>query len=378
METLISLPINVGPDRSLLVKQQPKNSGLFGILQSITSGSFTSRSGNIYIQHIPAGEKAVVDVCADHRISHDVQNDLSGNSQSIVVTTEPNEPVDIFVRLPKGEKGGFEKLRVEAGSYNIKSEVEMPNIPDKATHLSLDDVDFVPAREFTLSANSGAITGLLPAQDSLEVTTTSGSIGFNLLPLFKQQSHAAKVQVRSNSGSIGINKNLDATGFTSRVHFPSRDSSISIASSSGSIRAIFGLTKSASIKSNSGSQNITALLTDRSRDRRSDFSTASNSGTQTITVVASQQDTAAAGAGAGAETGFVCKHKANSGSIKVAYPAPWDGTVDAHANSGSISVTGGGVEVDKARGRVTGVKGTPEHHTDVGTNSGSISVKYSN
>ncbi|KAJ3491946.1 hypothetical protein NLG97_g5499 [Lecanicillium saksenae] len=196
METLISVPISVGPDRSLHVKQKAKNGGLFGVLQSIASGNM-GRSGTIHIQHVSAGDQAVVDVCADHRIGHDVQDYTSDKTQTIVITTEPNEPVEIFVRLPKGEKGGFEKLRVEAANYNIKSEVEMPRIPEKAAHLSPDDVDFVPARELVVSANSGAVTGLLPMQDSLEVTTGSGTIGFNLLPLFKKQSHAGKLQVKT-------------------------------------------------------------------------------------------------------------------------------------------------------------------------------------
>ncbi len=371
METLISLPLSLGRERSLHIVQKQKSSGLFSTLQSFTSGF---RSGNLHIQQVPAGTPAVLDVCADQQYSHQVTNEITDKRQSIVIHTASAEPVQIYLRWPKD--AGLERLQVATADYHIKSDIEMPSIPGSVTHLSPADVDFLPARELFLASNSGGITGLFPSHDVLDVVTSSGSASLTLLPLFDKPSHESKVGIKSNSGTLSINGKLDAA--TSRVHFPSRDSTVSIITSSGSIRAVLGLTKSTSIKSNSGSQHLTALLSDHSHDRRSDFATASNSGTQNISVVAAaQQDRTESSAGEKTdETGFVCKHKSNSGSVRIAYPDEWEGTVEAHSNSGSMSITGEGVETDKAHHRVTGVKGTPEHHTDVGTSSGSISVKF--
>lgn len=376
METLISVPIAIGRDRSLHVEQKQKGStGLFGILSSIASGS--QLSGTIHIQHVPADAAGAVEVCADRVVGHDVKDDTTGTSQSIVVTTDAKEPVDIFIRIPTSEKGGFDKLHVQAANYRIKSEIETPSAPpEKNAHLSPADVDFVPARDLHLSSQSGSISGLCPIDEALTVTTGSGTIGVQLLPLVRPEARGATVKFTSGSGSIGINKSLDASLRASRMHFPSRDSSVSVTSNSGSVSAILGLTKSLAFTSNSGSHKITALLTDHSRDRRSDLTTSTNSGSHSITVVDAAEESASATKGGADDRGFVCKHKANSGGVRLAYPASWQGTVEAIAGSGSISISGEGVEVDKVNKRVTGVRGNGEHHTEVTTNSGSISVKY--
>lgn len=370
-QMLISLPLSLGRERSLHVVQKQKSGGLFSTVQFFTSGF---RSGTLHIEQVPAGAPAVLDVCADQQYSHQVTNDMTDKRQSIVIHTASGEPVQIYLRWPKD--AGLERLQVGTADYDIKSDIEMPSVPGGATHLPPADVDFVPARELFLSSSSGGISGLFPYHDVLDAVTGSGSVNLTLLPLFDKPSHEGKVGVKSNSGTLSINSKLEAAA--SRVHFPSRDSTVSITTGSGSIRTVLGLTKDTSIKSNSGSQHITALLSDHSHDRRSDFATASGSGTQNITVVAAaRQDRTESSAGKKTdETGFVCKHKANSGSVRIAYPDEWEGTVEAHSNSGSISITGEGVETDKTHHRVTGVKGTPEHHTDVGTGSGSISVKF--
>ncbi|OAQ98529.1 hypothetical protein LLEC1_02778 [Akanthomyces lecanii] len=373
MHTLISLPLTLGSDRSLDILQKPKSGGLFRTVPFLPTAF---RSGALHIQQVPAGAPAVLDICATKKYSYKFTNDIINERQSIVIHTSSWEPVQIYLRWPKD--AGLDRLQVVTAEYSIKSDIAMPSVPGGATHLSPADVDFVPARELFLSSRSGAITGLFPSHDVLDVFSSSGSTSLTLLPLFDKPSHAGKVVVRSNSGTLNINGKLDADAAASRVHFPSRNSSVTIITTSGSIRAVLGLTKSVTIRSSSGSQNITALLSDHSHDRRSDFVTASSSGTQSITVVsAAQLDKTESSAVEKTDgTGFVCKHSNRSGSVRIAYPGEWEGTVEAHSYSGSISVTGEGVDMDRAHHRVTGVKGTPEHHTDVGTSSGSISVNF--
>ncbi|EGX88240.1 hypothetical protein CCM_08283 [Cordyceps militaris CM01] len=371
METLISVPLSLGRDRTLHIQQKQKSSGLFGTLQSLASGW---RSGTIHVQHVPAGAPAVLDVCSDqHASSPDVQNDATDKAQTVVITTASAEPVQIYLRWPRGTKEvGLAQLTLQASDYTIKFDLDVPSVPPGRAHLSLADVDFVPARELVVVSGSGGVSGLVPMEDVLDVSTSSGSVSIALLPLYSKGAHDTKLSIKSNSGTLSINTKLDAA--RSRVHLPSRDCAVALQTSSGSIRSVLGLTRSTIIKSNSGSHHLTALLTDHSRDRRSDFATSTNSGSQNITVVA-PPDEDKIGAEKAEETGFVCKHKSNSGSVRVAYPGVWEGTVEAHSNSGSITVTGDGVETDRSRNRVTGVKGTPVHHTDVGTSSGSISVK---
>ncbi len=372
METLISVPLSLGREQSLHIHQKQKSSGFFGAISSLASGF---RSGTVHIQRVPAGAPAVLDVCADHKIGHDVTDQRVDKRQTIVVHTLSAEPVHIYLRWPRD--AGIARLQVATADYHIASELDTPDVPGGATHLAPADVDFVPARELFLASNSGGLSGLLPVDDVLDVVTSSGSASVTLLPLFDTSSHAAKLIFKSNSGTLSINAKLDAA--TSRAHYPSRDSAVSIHTSSGTIRAVLGLTRSVSVKSNSGAQHITAVLADHSRDRRSDFATTSNSGSQNVAVVAAAAQDDTWPADKAAETGFVCKHKNNSGSVRVAYPDAWQGTVEAHSNSGGISITGEGVSTDKSRSGhdVTGVKGSaPEHHTDVRTSSGSISVKF--
>ncbi|KAM3510113.1 hypothetical protein MY11210_006030 [Beauveria gryllotalpidicola] len=384
METLISIPLGLGREQTLHICQKPKNSGggFMAALQSLASG--ISRSGAIHVQHVPAGAPAVLDVCADENMSHNVTNDYTNKTQTIVINTVSAEPVQIYLRWPKGSnEAGLGRLHLQSSDYNINLELDAPSVPAGATHLSLADIDFVPARELIVSSNSGNLSGLLPMEDVLDVSTRSGSANLTLLPLFDKPSHASKLSIKSNSGTLRINANLDAA--TARAHFPSRDSSIVLQTSSGTIRSVLGMTQSTTVKSNSGSQHLTALLADHSRDRRSDFASTTSSGSQNITIVAAAAAAAApaaapeerlAGAEKADETGFVCKHKSSSGSIRVAYPDSWQGTVEAYSNSGNVAVTGEGVETDNIRNRVTGVKGTPLHHTEVGASSGSISVKF--
>lgn len=377
METLISIPLVLGREQTLHIWQKPKNSGggFIATLQSLASG--ISRSGAIHVQHVPTGAPAVLDVCADERISHNVTNKCSDKTQTIVINTVSAEPVQIYLRWPKGSKEvGLGRLHLQSGDYNINLELDAPTVPATATHLSLADIDFVPARELIVSSNSGNVSGLLPMEDVLDVSTRSGSANLTLLPLFDKPSHASKLSIKSNSGTLRINADLDAA--SARAHLPSRDSSIMLQSSSGTIRSVLGMTRSTTVKSNSGSQHLTALLADHSRDRRSDFASTTNSGSQSITIVAAAAapEEKLAGAERADETGFVCKHKSSSGSVRIAYPDSWQGTVEAYSNSGGVVVTGEGVETDKVRNRMTGVKGTPVHHTEVGASSGSISVKF--
>ncbi|KAM3499067.1 hypothetical protein MY10362_007653 [Beauveria mimosiformis] len=382
MQTLMSIPLVLGREQTLHIRQKPKNSsgGFIAALQSFASG--IPRSGAIHVQHVPAGAPAVLDVCADEKMSHNVTDDYTDKTQTIVINTVSTEPVHIYLRWPKGSKEvGLGRLHLQSGDYNINLELDAPSVPATATHLSLADIDFVPARELIVSSNSGDVSGLLPMEDVLDVSTKSGSANLTLLPLFDKPSHASKLSIKANSGNLRINTNLDAV--SARAHFPSRDSSIVLQTSSGSIRSVLGMTRSTTINSNSGSQHLTAFLADHSRDRRSDFASTTNSGSQNITIVAAAAAAAAAapeeklvGAEKADETGFVCKHKSSSGSVRVAYPDSWQGTVEAYSNSGSVVVIGEGVETDKARNRVTGVKGNPAHHTEVGASSGSISVKF--
>jgi hypothetical protein len=43
--------------------------------------------------------------------------------------------------------------------------------------------------------------------------------------------------------------------------------------------------------------------------------------------------------------GMVSRHESQSGSINVEYPNNWEGTIDVETRSGSVSVTGEGVEI---------------------------------
>ncbi|OAA54175.1 hypothetical protein ISF_08402 [Cordyceps fumosorosea ARSEF 2679] len=381
METLISIPISLGSERSLHIQQKQKSSSFLGTLQSLVSGA---PSGAIHVQNVPAGAGAVVEVCGQPTASHDVRNNSVDKTQTIVVNTVSAEPLQIYLRWPKGaEEVGLDQLKLQSSDYHIKWDIETPNVPAGAKHLSPADVDFRPARELLVASTSGGISGLIPMMDLLNVSTSSGTADITLLPLYynKSAAHETKLSIKSNSGSLSINSKLDAAAAAAAgVHSPGRDCHVSIQSSSGTIRSVLGMTKLTSIKSSSGSQHLTALLRDLSLDRRSDLATTTTSGSQNITIVAAPDEDKTAGAaekaGKAGEVGYMCRHKSSSGSVWIAYPGVWEGTVEAHSNSASIAVTGEGVETDRVRNTRTAVKGTPVHHTDVDTSWGAVSVRF--
>lgn len=56
--------------------------------------------------------------------------------------------------------------------------------------------------------------------------------------------------------------------------------------------------------------------------------------------------------------GMESRHESRSGAINVAYPDSWEGMIEVETGSGSISVTGRGVEIIReGRGRVLAQKG---------------------
>jgi DUF4097 and DUF4098 domain-containing protein YvlB len=71
-----------------------------------------------------------------------------------------------------------------------------------------------------------------------------------------------------------------------------------------------------------------------------------------------------------------------SGSLGLRYPGEWEGTIDAAASSGSISVKGNGVVVDEKEqyvgGHVRAHKGESDSSIEARSGSGSVRVSIGN
>jgi hypothetical protein len=85
------------------------------------------------------------------------------------------------------------------------------------------------------------------------------------------------------------------------------------------------------------------------------LSTVSRDGSQSVRIV---EECFWAGEKEAWWEGMLSKHESRSGSIHVEYPDSWEGTIDVETESGSVTVTGRGVEIIReGRGRVVAQKG---------------------
>ncbi|KAI0457254.1 hypothetical protein F5B21DRAFT_464830 [Xylaria acuta] len=285
-------------------------------------------------------------------------------------------------------------------------------------------------RRIVIRSSSNSISGSYPLYDLLSISTESGSISVAVTPhsaSSEDPSQPASLDLKSNSGSVHVNfpetfveHHIRSDSVTSeppppysstikvadhddsaqydtqadrdsnpeqnygdgsgnaaiQSGIPAREYITSVSTRSASISGTFPLGSYTSLNSQSGSLSgieLVVVPTNTSGSRR--LKTISADGMQSVRVV--DNDFWTVGKNAWWE-GMVSKHESHSGSINMEYPDSWEGTIEVETESGSISVTGRGVEIIReGQGRVIARKGKEGGgKVMVRARSGSVNLRF--
>lgn len=302
------------------------------------------------------------------------------------------------------------------------------------------------SREIVVHTLSSPITGAWPLYDLLDLRSTSGSIhvGIAPKPADKDDPRPAVLAVKSTSGTIEVFEPvrsamqswaatlLPATSpdgslmavqsiASTETHLPPRDYSVTIETTSASIRAELAFSSLARIRSFSGTIVSSLLpvlparlaapqLSAAGGGWRAQLQTHTTSGSTVVGCLDPMwyDDTSGLGgisggryvstaflpvpnettAGAGGKNYLhlmSSKHESTSGTVKAVYPASWEGDISLSSVSGSLLCTGDGVRIgkdDDGIGRVglkakKGKQGPWEASGIIGhTTSGDIRIEF--
>ncbi|KAI4272512.1 MAG: hypothetical protein L6R38_006576 [Xanthoria sp. 2 TBL-2021] len=233
------------------------------------------------------------------------------------------------------------------------------------SHLTID------SRQTTLTTQSGSVTGDFTLRDTLKIHTQSGSININLSLLSSNITTPATLDLQAQSGSIKV----ATTTILTPSKIPHRDYHSTLRTQSGSIRATLVHGTSTTLHSSSSSIHASLYPHDSSSaGERSDLITHVLSGSTDITVHPSLSSPSAP------LRNFHASHTGISGSIRILYPAQWEGTVEGSTVSGSIRYDWPGLKiVEDGRGwvqkKLKGVKGVGKGVVAFRDVSGSVELK---
>jgi DUF4097 and DUF4098 domain-containing protein YvlB len=146
-----------------------------------------------------------------------------------------------------------------------------------------------------------------------------------------------------------------------------------INSGAGSINGHYILGNSMDLNTQAGSINVDIEVDTKIHSPKADLSTTSSAGSIRVDLLAPLEH----------RNRISAKHKTSMGSVRVSYPAEWEGVVVASTTTGSLKVEGEGLEIVESRGRggigrfEKGVKGEhPEKKSDVECSSLAGSVRF--
>jgi hypothetical protein len=230
-----------------------------------------------------------------------------------------------------------------------------------------------PGRDYSRHETSHSITGTFKLYDSLELSTTSGSINVNIEP--QPGEKPARLTLRTKSGSIRINMGDGILPWLPSSDQTNRTFMTSLNTKSGSVTGslVAGNGGSTLIETSSGSITVSVHMLDLgSKDSKNHLSTISSSGSQTLNILSSSTEYLSS---------LAARHIVHgSGSVRIDYPRRWTGFVKMISQgSGSLNVAGSGLHyvVDERKQKIAWREPKVEKPNDVeiilqGSGSGSF------
>ncbi|KAL9599355.1 MAG: hypothetical protein Q9219_003888 [cf. Caloplaca sp. 3 TL-2023] len=356
---------------SQTIRDQPDGGLVPGYTALRTEGQI-----HIKVSNRPASEQSI---WVENEIqSHDPSLvDVAFNENGITITTpsffQPTQSTNnpaVFIRstVHVSRNLHLSRFYLETTSFPINISQGIPFHPHTQLHISAPSSALyysgptpsqgiiIDARSTSMNSTSGSINGDFCLRDSLAIHTVSGSIDITLSLLPSKSNSTtttpATLDLKSASGSIAVR----TTALHTPQQIPDRDYRSTIRSNSGSLMASLVHGSSTELKSDNGRIQA-SLYPHGNASLRSDLSTRSISGGQDVTVHASLTDASAP------LRNFYAQHHGVSGSIRLEYPAQWEGVVQGETVSGGVAVMWPGLKVVEdgkgwGRKRFKGVKGS--------------------
>ncbi|KAI1262592.1 hypothetical protein F5Y18DRAFT_397696 [Xylariaceae sp. FL1019] len=232
--------------------------------------------------------------------------------------------------------------------------------------------DAPASRRIVIDETSQFISGSYPLYDLLSISTKSGSVSVSvsLHSASDDKPAPAVLNIRSQSGSV--NAQLEHL-FAGHV---TRDYITSIATQSGSMSGTYPLGLQTSLDARSGSINgVSLVVMPVNSTGPRHLQTTARGGSTSLHVKESFWT--------GDKTakwwqGMTSRHESQSGSMNIDYPDSWEGTIEAQSSSGSVSVTGRGVQIiSRIHGKVYAQKGSKDGgKIVVDVHSGSVDLRF--
>jgi hypothetical protein len=229
------------------------------------------------------------------------------------------------------------------------------------------------SRQTILQTTSSAIAGTFTHRDLISLTSLSGSIAATVIPDEADPSKPlpALLKIETVSGSVRVTyPSIDASSPASASNtLPARDYETHVQTVSGSIAGSFLFTSSGDLSAVSGSVLAQVLYSPLSNPQGGEkpvnqLKTSSRSGATDIQV-------SRVGKGQWKDASLRGVHgvvgDGASGSVRVRYPAEWEGQIEAES-SGNVRVVGEGVVVD-GETRVGGRTSMKAHRGEHGGSS---------
>ncbi|KAI0098679.1 hypothetical protein GGR51DRAFT_537497 [Nemania sp. FL0031] len=223
----------------------------------------------------------------------------------------------------------------------VRSEVQVPLTPP-----SLSPTPNAPdSRRIILRSTSNSISGSYPLYDLLSISTQSGSISVGVTAHSASEedpSQPASLKLKSDSGMIHITF-PETWNTAAQSGIPLREYNTFVATQSGSISGSFPLGLHTSFDSRSGSISGDLVVVPINTLGPRQLKTISHDGMQSLRVVS--HDSWPATVKQAWWEGMVSRHEGHSGLINLDYPDCWEGIIEVEADSGSIGITGRGVQI---------------------------------
>lgn len=223
------------------------------------------------------------------------------------------------------------RINTHAGRIQVYSDLEVTGSTHVDTKSGRIDADsFFNTRRTFINSGSSSLQGHFKLYDLLSISSTSGVIDVTVDPqeADPKSPKPAELVVESQSGRIHLNTPMSP---------PARDYITTLESRDGQVHGTIIHGSKTAVKTQSGQINLDILPYG---DKQSDMSISSASGRQNINVRSHSRQ----------NIGHMrSTHTSQSGAMQLRYPPEWKGMIEGSTSSGSIDVSGSGVEMIEKR-----------------------------
>jgi len=248
-------------------------------------------------------------------------------------------PADVTLHFRENLVLSNLNIKTQHGKIQIHSPLKISNSTTITTKTgTLQTTNFLNSRRTYISTGSSSFKGTIRLYDLISITSSSGSVDVDIDPQGVDKDHKkpAELVIVSQSGSVKVHYPT--------ANLPDREYISTITSTGGSVDATLVHGKSTTIRNTSGSMNVD-LIPYIQKSAASRLDVHSQSGSQKVHLFSPLS---------GSLDNLKSVHTAQSGRLVLEYPDEWEGKINGQTSSGSLSLSGSGVEIIESGGRSSG------------------------